>query len=188
MKKLLAIFGGPRRNSNTEILLNGVLDCIDKSKIEVERVILGQMDIFPCTSCYGCGSTGICVLKDDMRDIYDKIRESDIIVLASPIYFGNVTAQAKEMIDRCQAFWSSKYLANLRSNRGKKWGFFIATAGSTHEEAFRGAEYTVKLFFASCDAVYEGKVFIDNTDNIPVESNKDWHKKVSKLCSDINNL
>lgn len=185
MKKLLAIYGGPRRNENTEYLLDKFLECVDTKSVSTQTVILKDFHICPCMSCYGCSNSGVCVLKDDMREIYQYIMDSDIIVVASPIYFGNVAAQTKSMIDRCQAFWSAKYLAKLRNNKEKKRGYFIATAGSIDKETFTGAQYTLKLFFAACDAVYAGDLLVGNTDSVPVKDNKEAMKQAQSLCGSI---
>lgn len=181
MQKVLAIFGGPRRRRNTEKLLNMFLECVDPRKASIETVVLGELNISACTSCYGCSSSGICVIADDMTELYKKIKSSDIIVFASPIYFGNVPAAAKSMIDRCQAFWSAKYIAKIRGGSKRK-GYFIATAGSDDSKAFDGAVYTVRLFFAACDAAYEGDVLIGNTDKIQVEDNRYARGKAVSLC------
>ena len=71
---------------------------------------LNFMNIKPCQDCGGCTKTGICVVNDGMKDIYDAIRDADRFIVASPIFFYTVSAQTKTMIDRCQAFWCEKYL------------------------------------------------------------------------------
>lgn len=185
MKNILVIFGGPRRSKNTGILINRFLDSIDKDLARAETILLSELNISPCTSCYGCSKTGECIINDDMAELYGKIKSCDIIVLASPIYFGNVSAFTKAMIDRCQAFWSAKYLAGKRKNVDKKKGYFFATAGSIEYASFDCAKHTVKLFFAACDADYDKDILVDNTDSVPVDMNQEAIDKAVSLAADL---
>jgi multimeric flavodoxin WrbA len=171
MIKAITLYGGHRRHKNTEILTDMVLKGINGDAADVRKMVLKDMDISPCNSCYSCSSGEGCVIRDDMDIIYRGIVDSDIIILASPIYFAGVSAVAKLMIDRCQAFWSQKYIANIKSSGKKKCGYFIASAGAEGMDVFQPAIATVKLFFAACDAVYCGGLLIPGTDAVPVEGN-----------------
>lgn len=171
MEKILVIYGGTRRRENTEKLLDKVIEGITISNANIDKIILKELNISPCISCYGCSKNGDCSINDDMSGLYDKLKAADIIILASPIYFGSVSAYTKIMIDRCQAFWSGKYIAKIKSGERKKRGYFIATAGSDDENVILHAGYTVKLFFAACNAAYSGELFVNNTDNIKVDNN-----------------
>src|SRR5512136_288519 len=108
--KVLGIFGSPRRGGNTEILLEEALKGAEAEGAEVERLHLTDINITPCKECHGCDRTGECILQDDMQKIYPKLLEADVIILASPIFFYGVSAWAKSLIDRSQAFWPRKYL------------------------------------------------------------------------------
>lgn len=120
--KVLGIFGSPRRGGNTDILLEEALKGVEKERGEVERLHLTDFTITPCKECHGCDETGQCVIRDDMQKIYPKLLEADVIILASPIFFYGITAWAKALVDRCQAFWARKYLLKEPSlgNEGKK--------------------------------------------------------------------
>ncbi len=63
-----------------------------------------------CVECGGCNETGECVVDDDMQLVYPRLLESKIIFLASPMFFYGITAQAKALIDRCQAMWCRRML------------------------------------------------------------------------------
>jgi len=185
LKNILAIFGGPRRNKNTGILLDSLLDSIDKDCARIETVLLSELKISPCVSCYGCSKTGVCIINDHMTELYDKIKLCDILILASPIYFGNVSAITKTMIDRCQAFWSAKYLAGRRQDLPKKKGYFLSTAGSIEYSSFDCAKHTVKLFFAACGVDYMNDILVDNTDLVPVNMNVQAMEEARSLGSNI---
>jgi NAD(P)H-dependent FMN reductase len=106
----------------------------------------------PCQNCGGCDETGICIYKDDMRQIYEAIRSCDRIILASPIFFSALSAQTKMMIDRCQAFWCEKYLLKKPIPAGPlgRKGLLLMVGGMKKEIGLQGmqcAERSAKAFF-----------------------------------------
>jgi multimeric flavodoxin WrbA len=97
--KVIGVLGSPRKNGNTYFLLNKTLKVLSR-ELDTELIFLGDYNIEPCTSCLSCRETGECTIKDDMQEIIRKLFEADAIVLASPSYFGSVTAQMKTFMDR----------------------------------------------------------------------------------------
>ena len=102
MKKVAVIFGSPRKNSNTHLLVKeaqrGLADC----NIDSEIFFLNDMNIKGCQACYYCkkNNTAQCSVNDDMQKIYQAMEEADGIIVATPIYFSDVTAQTKIWLDR----------------------------------------------------------------------------------------
>ncbi len=159
--KVLGIFGSPRRDGNTDILLEEALKGAQSQGAEVERVYLTDFSITPCRECHSCDQTGQCVIEDDMQKIYPKLLEADIIILSSPIFFYGVTAWAKALIDRTQALWARKYLLKdpLLGRAGKKRkGFFISVGATKGQKLFEGAILTAKYFFDVLNAEYSGEL------------------------------
>jgi len=159
--KVLGIFGSPRRDGNTELLLNEALKGAEKGSAGVERLYLSDFTITPCKECHGCDDTGNCVILDDMEKIYPKLLEADVIILASPIFFYGVTAWAKALIDRSQALWARKYLLkdpSLGKEGKKRKGFFISVGATKGQKVFEGAILTVKYFFDVLNAEYVGEL------------------------------
>jgi len=159
--KVLGIFGSPRKGGNTEILLEEMLKGAEKEGVEVERIHLTDYAITPCKECHGCDQTGRCVILDDMEKIYPKLLESDIIILASPIFFYGVTAWAKALIDRSQALWARKYLLkdpSFGKEGRKRKGFFISVGATKGQKVFEGAIFSAKYFFDTFNAEYAGEL------------------------------
>ena len=159
--KVLGIFGSPRRGGNTEILLEEALKGAEKGGASIERLYLSDFTITPCKECHGCDDTGKCILLDDMENIYPKLLEADVVILASPIFFYGVTAWTKAMIDRSQALWARKYLLKdpLLGREGKKRkGFFISVGATKGPKVFDGAILTVRYFFDVLNAEYAGEL------------------------------
>ncbi|MEW6416624.1 MAG: flavodoxin family protein [Nitrospirota bacterium] len=147
--KIIAFLGSPRKDGNTELLLKETIKCIEESGLNVLLFNLNLMNISPCQNCGGCDDTGICINEDDMTQIYDAIRTADRVILASPIFFFGISAQAKIMIDRCQCFWCEKYLLKkpiLEGHYGRK-GLLLVVGGQKKEIGIQCAEATAKAFF-----------------------------------------
>ena len=147
--KIIAFNGSPRPGGNTEILLTETLKPLQESGHAITVFKLNDMAIKPCQDCGGCVTTGICIQKDIMQSVFDGIRKADRIILASPIFFFSVSAQAKAMIDRCQAFWCEKYLLKKTIPEGPhgRKGLLILVGGMNKEEGMNCAEGTAKAFF-----------------------------------------
>ncbi|PIT85442.1 flavodoxin family protein [Candidatus Micrarchaeota archaeon CG10_big_fil_rev_8_21_14_0_10_59_7] len=94
--KILYISGSPRKGGNSEYLLNLLSD-----SLKGELVRLSDYKIEPCKSCWACIKTEKCVINDDMTNkIIPVLLDADVIVLGSPVYFNNVSAQLKAFMDR----------------------------------------------------------------------------------------
>lgn len=165
--KVLGIAGSPRRNGNTDHLLQQILAGVSSQGTEIKTVILSELNIAPCRHCDGCLKTGKCVIDDDMQWLYTDLRESDRIVLASPIFFMGVTAQTKAMIDRCQALWVIKYVLKLPvaiSPGKERKGIFVSVGGTRLTNLFQPAMATVKSWFTTLDIGYAGELVFSGID------------------------
>ncbi len=118
--KILGIVGSPRKGGNTEILVREALAGAAESGAETELVLVAGKSIAPCDGCGACNKTGICKIKDDMQPIYRQMESADGIIFGTPVYFANVSAQTKAIIDRTYAFLDTRKL------RGKVAAAIIA--------------------------------------------------------------
>src|SRR3990172_5479844 len=147
--KVIAFLGSPRKGGNTELLLKETVRGIEESGHRVHIFNLNELDITPCQDCGGCDKTGECILEDDMTNLYPEIRSADRIILASPIFFFGVSAQAKAMIDRCQSFWCEKYLLKRPIPEGAygRKGLLLLIGGMKKEIGVECGDATAKAFF-----------------------------------------
>jgi multimeric flavodoxin WrbA len=147
--KVVAFHGSPRVEGNTDLLLKETLRAVKESGHEVQLFQLNEMEITPCQDCGGCDKTGECIIEDDMGEIYEAIRGADRVILASPIFFFSLSAQAKIMIDRCQAFWCEKYLLKrpLPAGPHGRKGLFLLVGGMKKEIGAQCGETTARAFF-----------------------------------------
>lgn len=99
--KVLAINSSARKDGNTAILLGRVLEVLRKEGIETELIQLAGQIIEPCKACWACGGQGNCVhRRDQFREIFDKMKEADGILLGSPVYSANISANMQALLER----------------------------------------------------------------------------------------
>jgi multimeric flavodoxin WrbA len=166
MKKVLGVFGSPRRGGNTDLLLEEALKGAAEGGAQVEQVHLSEKKITSCTECLSCFKDGVCIIPDDMQSLYPRLLDADIVIFASPVFFYGVTGWAKAMVDRCQALWARKYVLHdpaLDKKRRRK-GFFIAVGGTKGQRMFEGAVLTVRYFFDAFDTAYTGDLLFRGVD------------------------
>ena len=98
---IVILSGSPRKGGNTDLLVDAFVKGASQ-KHAVEVVSVHDHKVAPCMGCNACfQSGGICVQKDDMAEIYEKMKVADLLVIASPVYFYGLSAQVKALIDRC---------------------------------------------------------------------------------------
>lgn len=98
--KVLGIVCSPRKGGNTEILVREALEAVSEAGCETELVLIAGKKIAPCDGCTACLKDGICKIKDDMQMLSEQMEKADGVIFGTPVYFYNVTAQAKAVIDR----------------------------------------------------------------------------------------
>lgn len=147
--KVLALVGSPRQGGNCDLLTGSFLQGAREKGAEAETIYLNRLNIRPCQGCDGCAADGVCVIPDDMQIIYRKVQTSSGIVLASPIYFGGLSAQTKMFIDRFQCWWQAKYRLRKPSIAGdeQRPAFFICVGAREDKECFEAARSVARLFF-----------------------------------------
>ncbi len=125
MVKLLGVVGSPRKGGNTEIAMREALKAGEQEGAETELIHLADFSLKPCDGCRTCYDTKNCAIKDDVEKIFEKMAEADGVIVGSPVYFYNTTAQTKTFIDRVG------YLHNARGRKAfrNKVGGAIAVAG-----------------------------------------------------------
>jgi len=98
--KVVGIVGSPRKNGNTEMLTAHTLRAIAEEGLDTELICLAGLDIRPCNACMVCREEERCSIEDDLFPVYLKMKEADGIILASPVYYGSVTALIKGLMER----------------------------------------------------------------------------------------
>ena len=131
--KVICIIGSPNENGSTVCVIDEVIKGLGCENIETKKYLLDKMNIGFCKGCNSCETSRQCVQRDDMDILIKAIFESDIIILASPSYWGDVTAQMKVFIDRSLPICNAK-TGNTPVPDGKVGIGIAIRAGNSRDE------------------------------------------------------
>ncbi len=144
-KKVFILSGSPRKGGNSDLLCDEFMKGAVEAGNEVEKIRVAEKNIGYCRACYACKGTGVCVIKDDMAEVLQKMIDADVLVFASPVYFYSIDAQLKALIDRTVARWLEV--------KNKEF-YYIMTAADNEKEAM---ETTLACFRGYADCVNGAK-------------------------------
>jgi len=162
--RIVGIYGSPRVGGNTDTLLDAALNGAEEAGAAVQRIHLRDLSFVPCQNCGACSKTAHCRIKDDMAVVYEALDNSDVIVLAAPIYFCSLSAQAKAMIDRCQPYWARKYVLKQEPPRSGRKGGFVCCCGFKDDRFLACTEEIVKSWYYIMGVDYRGCCFVPGLD------------------------
>ena len=149
--KILAIVGSPRLKGNTNYLVDQALGEAAKLGAQTEKLVLSQYEVNPCLGHADCASFDSCQQKDDAGWILDRLCEADGVILATPVYWYNVTAQMKTFIDRNYFLYKHDQKSQARA---------VGVIVVAEMEGIEDALHTLKQFIGDLFDVEEDRVFI----------------------------
>ena len=155
---VLGLMGSPRKQGNTDLLLDAFLEGAQGKGAEVLKVDVTSKHIAPCKGCRYCEKKGVCRQQNDaMEEMNYLLRRADIVVLATPIFFYGPSAQIKALIDRSQTLWARRYIMKLTDPKApSRQGFLLAVGATKGKELFNGTSLVAKYFYDAVGARYEG--------------------------------
>ena len=141
--EIVILIGSPRKNGNSATLAELAVQMARAAGATTDTVVLHDLDIKPCDGCGACRESveAECVIHDDMRAVYPKLRSADAILTATPIYSYDMSAQTKLLIDRCYALGSKD---GSNSLNGKRFGFIVVYGAKDRFSA--GAATAMRCF------------------------------------------
>ena len=136
--KIVTLLGSPRSTGNSTTIANRITGTAAMLGAETRTFELNRMSYRGCQGCYACKrELDRCVLQDDLAEALSAVRDADAVVLASPIYFGDVSAQFKGFIDRSFSYLKPDYVTNPQPSRlSPKKLVFVLTQGHPDEKLF----------------------------------------------------
>ncbi len=148
--KIVSLLGSPRSKGNSATLTARFLDTARELGAEVESFELNKLNFKGCQACYVCKTKQEkCAVEDDLAPVLDAVADCDVLVLATPIYYGEVTAQMKAFIDRTFCYVKPDYMTNPVPSRlapGKK-SVWIIPQQSPKEAEFNDVYPRYDFFF-----------------------------------------
>lgn len=164
-RRALIFFSSPNKNGFTKRLLDITIDSLPND-INYETLNLYDTNIKPCIDCKAC-LKGFCPFNDDGMDIIlNKIRQCDIIIAATPVYFNSVPSKFKAIFDRMQQLFVQKIILDTPVFTDEKLGILLTTAGSRDEFATQSINAMFKMFFSCISAKFIEHISITNSDNL----------------------
>jgi len=154
--EVVAICGSPRSGGNTATLVEALLDGAREAGATTTRFDPTAMKINDCDADRMCldSADAECIQKDDMQEIYAALRRADAWVFAAPVYFWNVTAPMKRVIDRLYAFYTEEGGWHLGLEGTRKGGVIVVQADAEQERPKRMAEYLASVMRdLRCDVI-----------------------------------
>lgn len=161
--KTLIFNGSPRKNGDTVTLINEFTKHINGEYKVVEAY---DCNIYPCVDCRYCWENSGCCQKDDMQEVYNYIQGCDNVLIASPLYFSELTGQLLAITSRLQTYFCARYFRKeVPILKEKKGGVILVGGGDGNiETAYRTASALLRLMNVQTIAPV---VFSHNTDKIP---------------------
>lgn len=163
VKNVLALMAGPRKNGNTDCIMDALLEGIKQSGCKVEKLSISDLNISPCIGCMACEGKELetyCAIKDDMTDLYGKFLECDAFVMGFPIYTARECSQAATFFDRLKALRSKGQYQKLSRQRK---GALVVTWGWPSEDSYNhvveNAVFILKLFGVDTTEIVTGSGF-----------------------------
>ena len=137
--KTVCVLGSPRPKGNSSTIAKYFCDKIESLGANVQTFALNKMTYKGCQACMTCKTKlDRCVLQDDLTEVLDSLREADVLVMATPVYFSDVTSQMKGFIDRVYSFLTPDYRESSEKSRFSpgKTLVFIQVQGRPDENKF----------------------------------------------------
>ncbi|HEX9094235.1 MAG TPA: flavodoxin family protein [Coriobacteriia bacterium] len=126
---VLGIAGSPRRDGNSERLLDACLEGAREAGAAVRKLSVVEAGIAPCRGCNACSSTGQCVVRDGMQEVYPLLDSAAAVVVATPVFFATVPATLKALYDRCQPYWARRYVLRESAPAPRPAGILVVRGG-----------------------------------------------------------
>ncbi|CQR75189.1 Putative NAD(P)H-dependent FMN-containing oxidoreductase YwqN [Sporomusa ovata DSM 2662] len=178
----IAVINGSHhgRNGNTNIMVSAFLKGAKESGAETVTVFLAEKDIKYCTACKACWfkTSGKCVIKDDMAEIVSLIEDADIRVLATPLYFDNISSMLKTFIDRLMVtaspYWGKDSEGECRhlTMKAAPQLVMLANCGFPEKSQFQVISHWVKRHARNLNAQIIGEIYVPQGVLLSVRENE----------------
>lgn len=168
--RIIALLGSPRLEGNTAKLLNEAIRGANDAGCSVEKIEVTSLNFRACREIFFCREHETCAMKDDMTGIYEKFRDIDGIIVATPVMTMGIPGMLKSFIDRFQVFFMAKYVRKIplvrKEKRQHRLGLYLGISGMNVPYVFDGAKLTIHAFFDIIDVAYWDDLLIRDMDTI----------------------
>lgn len=175
--KTLIFNGSPRKCGETAYMI----EMLQKEMGGECRVVNAYTaNIRPCIDCRWCFTHKGCAIKDEMQEILEYIEECDHVILASPVYFEEVTGMLLAVMSRLQTYFSARYIRKEEPVPKKKTGAVLLAAGSIGPR--EKAESTAQMLLRQMSCESLSTVYAARTDRVSVREREDILEEIRKTA------
>jgi multimeric flavodoxin WrbA len=192
-KNVVLIMGSHRSNANTAYWIDAMSSKMAEMDVTCRSVDVNKLLIKPCIDCNYCKNNwGKCVHVDDMAQVYQMLKQADILIIATPVYFNGVTSKLKTLVDRCQMIFLCDFAHNIpfvdSVDSSGKQGYIVSVGGAGHyPNQFIGTEITLKLIFNNLRMPLTEHIKYSETDQIALKDRTEVEADILRLSKAIYN-
>ncbi|WP_099204896.1 flavodoxin family protein [Scatolibacter rhodanostii] len=185
-KNLLVMFASPNSQQNTRTLLNSFLQPFEQDKDwKITEMNTYEMRAKPCVGCRACAKKEQCVF-DDLNDFDKAFRQSDLFVVASPVYFDSFPSPFKAVLDRMQRYFEARFSLGIeQSIKKSRKAVLLLTMGSEQETAIEVTIRQLEMAFGVMNTELSGCAVWSGTDRNKAEDRAFAQKKAHELALEI---
>jgi multimeric flavodoxin WrbA len=185
--KIIGIIASPRKEGNTAWVVNKILEGAKEQGAVAQAWYFSDLDIKPCSGCLCCHKEGNrgCVIRDDMQELYGAIEQADAIVFGSPVYMGQMSAQAKIITDRLFAQISPRFSPHYKEKVTKQKLTLVFTQGNPDPGMFQVYFDYMKHIFQLLEFDVNEVVVVAGMRNEPAHERKDLDAVTKEIGSSL---
>ena len=186
--KVMGFTASPRKEGNTAWIINKILEGAQEQGAQAQSYHFSDLDIKPCQGCLGCHKGDQdrgCVINDDMQKLYGALEQADALVLGSPIYMGQMSAQTKLFTDRLFAQISPRFSPHYKEKEVKKKLILVFTQGNPDSGMFQVYLDYTKHIFQLLEFDVKGVHVVAGMRTEPAHERKDLHTVMKDIGSSL---
>jgi multimeric flavodoxin WrbA len=153
-RRIVAVYGSPRRRGNTATLLQQAVAGAREAGAQVDEIVLRDLKMSACLEIYSCQQDGECRIQDDFQGVREKVLAAAGLMLASPVFYYAVSAHTKILMDRFHSLWVKKHWVDAGRAPApavRRQGLFISAGATRGRRLFDGTLLSVRYFFDTLD-------------------------------------
>jgi len=182
---IIGFVGSPRKEGNTAWIVNKILEGAKEQGAEIQAWYSSDLDIKPCKGCLYCVHSDRCAINDDMQKLYDALRKADTLIIGSPVYMGQMSAQTKVFTDRLFAHISPRFSPKFKEENAGKKLVLVFTQGNPDSEMFQVYFNYTKSMFQMLEFDVKGVHTIAGMRSEPAHERKDLHAAMKNIGSSL---
>ncbi|MDE4908317.1 flavodoxin family protein [Methanogenium marinum] len=168
--QIIALLGSPRPKGNTAKLMNEAVRGVCDAGCEVEIVSVPKLKFSPCKEIFYCQEHATCAIKDDVTPYFEKFRDIDGLIVATPVMTMGIPGALKSFMDRFQVFFMAKYFRKeplvIPEKKAHRRTLLLSIGGMNIENDFDGVILSMKAFCDIIDCPYWDEVLQNNMDGV----------------------